>query len=67
MYASPGERHAQPFPMVPATAPMTALLPQDLVPEGEHRGMLASPAFWIGGAASVLCWTGIALALLRLV
>ena len=30
-----------------------------------ERGMLASPFFWLGGAASILVWTGIALAVLR--
>ncbi|MGZ5179076.1 MAG: hypothetical protein ACXWC2_01275 [Ramlibacter sp.] len=30
-----------------------------------ERGMFASPYFWLGGAASILVWTGIALAVLR--
>ena len=66
MYAPPAERNAQPFPRSPALLAPQGLGRHDLVPEGEGRSMLASPAFWVGGAASVLCWTGIVMALLRL-
>jgi hypothetical protein len=53
MYSPPAERNARPFPLSPAAA-----APED-------RCFMSSPAFLVGGAASVLCWTGIAMALLR--
>jgi hypothetical protein len=62
MYAPPAERHAQPFPQVEPGAPV---LPADPASGSEDLHLLASPGFWFGGAVSILCWTGLALAILH--
>jgi hypothetical protein len=66
MYAPPAERQGQPMSATNAALPSFALLPADLVPESEERSLLASRAFWLGGIASVLVWTGMALAITRI-
>lgn len=59
MYSLPADREAP---------PSTAMF----VPEAhfgfddaDDHSLLASPFFWLGGAAAILVWTGIALAVLR--
>ena len=66
MYAPPAERQGRSL-TAHGALPALLLTPTHLVPEGEQRGLLASPAFWVGGVLSVLVWTGLALAILRLV
>jgi hypothetical protein len=59
VYLPPADRQAPPSAW--------AVLPDTLFGTDEfmERSMLASPFFWLGGVASVLVWTGIALAVLR--
>ena len=61
MYSPPADRQAPPSAKLHAP---NGILGAD---EGllAESSMLASPFFWLGGVASVLVWTGIALAVLR--
>lgn len=65
MYAPPAERQGKPFSAGQGALPALGLASHDLVPDSEQRGMLASPAFWVGGMVSVAVWTALALAILR--
>lgn len=60
------DRNAPLFPRSPA-APFAAGVGNDLATDSDAWGFRESPAFLAAGAASVLCWTGIAMALLHFV
>ena len=59
MYSLPADRQAPPSTMLVAPDGQFG------VDDALETSLLASPFFWLGGAASILVWTGIALAVLR--